>query len=52
MNYASRHGYPELLDAAAPLTLDIPFDKIADTMSILIMPAWVCTGYFMFPKFS
>lgn len=41
MNYASRHGYPELLDAAAPLTLDIPFDKIADSMSILIMPAWV-----------
>lgn len=51
MNYASRHGYPELLDAAAPLTLDIPFDKIADTMSILIMPAWVRTGYFTFPKF-
>jgi hypothetical protein len=45
MNYASRHGYPELLDIAAPLTLDIPFDKIADTMNTTIMPAWVCLLY-------
>ncbi|KAF9461018.1 hypothetical protein BDZ94DRAFT_1310989 [Collybia nuda] len=43
MNYASRHGYPELLDAAAPLTLDIPFDQIADTMNINILPAWART---------
>lgn len=41
MNYAARYDYSELLDDAAPLTLDIPLPKIAELMDIELLPDWV-----------
>lgn len=41
MNYAARYDYSELLDDAAPITLDISLPKIAELMDIELLPDWV-----------
>jgi hypothetical protein len=45
MNYAARHDYTDLLDDAAPLSLDIPLPKIAELMDIELLPDWVRPCY-------
>lgn len=41
-NYASRHGYKEILSAAAPSLLDIPLAEIVKALSAELVVPWVC----------
>ncbi|KAF8056508.1 hypothetical protein FPV67DRAFT_1431193, partial [Lyophyllum atratum] len=43
-NYASRHGYNDILGLAAPHMLDIPLDEIVKTLSPHLIVPWV-RGY-------
>ncbi|KAF8056513.1 hypothetical protein FPV67DRAFT_1677902 [Lyophyllum atratum] len=41
-NYASKHGYIEILVEAPPFLLDIPLDELAKSLSISLLAPWVC----------
>jgi len=40
-NYAATHNYPEVANLAAPLTLDLPIDKVLDVLHPIISISWV-----------
>ncbi|KAG5637526.1 hypothetical protein H0H81_004222 [Sphagnurus paluster] len=39
-NYASRHGYKDILSAAAPSVLDIPLDELVKKLSLQLVVPW------------
>ncbi|GLB39476.1 hypothetical protein LshimejAT787_0606380 [Lyophyllum shimeji] len=41
-NYASKHGYADILALAAPFLLDIPLEEILETLSVHLYKPWVC----------
>ena len=41
MNYAARHSYFEILDAAAPLTISLPVSEVLKSLSGLFIVPYV-----------
>ena len=41
MNYAARHSYFEILDAAAPLTISLPVSEVLKSLSGLFVVPYV-----------
>lgn len=42
MNYAARHGYTEMADSAAPLTLHLGTHDVWEVADVKTYVAWVC----------
>ncbi|KAF8191585.1 hypothetical protein K438DRAFT_1591258, partial [Mycena galopus ATCC 62051] len=49
LNYAVRHGYRDIADEAAPLTVSLPLDEIGAHMYQTYMGSWVWTNHFHRP---
>ncbi|KAJ7771440.1 hypothetical protein B0H16DRAFT_184479 [Mycena metata] len=41
LNYAVRHGYPDIADEAAPLTISLPLEEVGMHMHQMYMGSWL-----------
>ncbi|KNZ73698.1 hypothetical protein J132_10369 [Termitomyces sp. J132] len=50
LNYAAKHGYPNLVEAAVPCLLDMPMEIVVQKLSDSLVVPWVCMTFpFLYP---